>query len=233
MTDAKTEPGPAHAGHRGRLLDRFERNGLSSLHPHEIIELILSYAIPRRDTKPLARMLLGRFGSISGVLNASIKQFTDVPGIGTRTALLFVLMKDVLALALQEKFSQHSLISHRQDVYEYLRFHFGAKGNEYVAAMYLDTGNRVLATEILAEGTTNQCLVYPRKVIERALHHKATSLVLAHNHPGGSIHPSENDWKLTKRLIQIGKLLEMPLLDHVIISRDAVISLKEHPLWPS
>jgi len=230
MSDSIAE---SPAGHRGRLLDRYERAGLSGLAGHEVIELILTFAIPRKDVKPIARALLARFGSLSAVLHAPFDQLAETPGMGRRTALLFSLMKDVMTQSLREGIDRQHYISRRQDVEEYLRFQLGPKPYEYTAMLYLDNGNHVLGTEVVAEGTSNQCVVYPRKVIERALLHKASTMIMAHNHPGGSLSPSDSDWALTKRISQIGKLMEIPLLDHVIITREGTASLKDHPRWPT
>ena len=124
------------------------------------------------------------------------------------------------------------MIGHRRDVEEYLRFYFGRRRDEYVAALFLGNRNQVLETEVIAGGTVNQCAVYPRTIMEKALHYGAASIILAHNHPGGGLRPSEADWILTERLFAICALLEIPLLDHLIISQQEVVSLKEFPRWP-
>ena len=224
---------PSLAGHRGRLLERFADNGIGALHLHEIAELILTYAIPRRDTKPIARELVRRFGSLSALLNASPDELVRVEGIGKRSAGLFLLLREVTAYCLKEKYERKSVIAHRRDVEEYLRFHFGGRRDEYVAALFLGNRNQVLETEIIAEGTVNQCAVFPRVIMEKALRFGAGSVILAHNHPGGGLKPSEADWVLTERLFTICKLLEIPLLDHLIISQLEVVSLKELPRWPA
>jgi DNA repair protein RadC len=220
-------------GHRERLLERFAANGLGALHLHEVVELILTFAIPRRDTKPLARELMRRFRSLSALLNARPEEIAKVKGIGKRSAALFLLMHEVTAYCLRERYERKSVIAHRHDVEEYLRFYFGGRRDEYVAALFLDNRNQVLETEIIAEGTVNQCAVYPRIIMEKALRYGAASLIVAHNHPGGGLKPSEADWVLTERLFAICKLLEIPLHDHLIISQLEVVSLKELPRWPS
>ena len=220
------------AGHRLRLLERFSRSGISSLHPHEILELLLTYPIPRKDTKPIARKLLDHYKSISAVLNAPVEELMLIEGIGYRSACLFPLLREIIAYCLKEKYEKQEIISHRKDVEEYLRFFFGQRRDEYVAALFLDNANHVLKTDIISAGTVNQCAVYPRTIIERALRCSAASVILAHNHPGGGLTPSEPDWIITERLFAVGKLLEIPLLDHIIISRHKVISLRDLPRWP-
>lgn len=221
-----------YSGHHKRLRERFSRSGLSGLHLHEIVELILTYAVSRRDTKPMARDLVKRYKSLGAILNAPADEITRTAGLGERSASLFLLMREVMAYCLREKYEQKSVVSHRNDAEEYLRFHFGGRRDEYVAALFLGNRNQVLETGIISEGTVNQCAVYPRMVIEKALRYGAASVIIAHNHPGGGLKPSESDWQLTERLFTICKLMEIPLLDHLIISQQEVVSLKELPRWP-
>jgi DNA repair protein RadC len=230
--DIKDRIQPAHQGHRSRLLERFLNSGLKALHQHEIIELLLTFAIPRRDTKPIARILLAKYKTVSALLNAPVDELKEIDGIGERSASLFPFIKDLMAYCLKEKYENQSLISHRKDVEEYLRFHFGFRKDEYVASIFLDNANHVLQTDIIAEGTVNQCAVYPRTIIDKALRCGAASIILAHNHPGGGLNPSEADWVITERILTVGKLLDIPLLDHIIISRHKVVSLREMPRWP-
>ncbi|MBD3344192.1 MAG: DNA repair protein RadC [Chitinivibrionales bacterium] len=220
-------------GHRRRLLERYRNNGLSSLQDYEIIELLLTYIIPRKDTKKTAKALLGNHRNISELLHVDPAELRKAPGITERGAALFTLLRDIIAYCLKEKYESKPIITHRKDVEEYLRFHYGNQKTEYIAVIYLDNAHRIIATEKVSEGTTNQCVIYPRTILEQALQKKAASLILAHNHPGGTLECSEADWKITKRLFQICKLLETPLLDHIIISKEKVISLRELPRWPN
>ncbi len=235
MADPPEEPAEAHAddsaGHRQRLLDRFTGSGLASLHLHEIVELLLTFTIPRRDTKPLAKELVRRYRGLSAILNAPAHELAEVEGVGPRCIAHLALVREIMAYCLKERYQRKSLIAHRRDVEEYLRTTFGHRRDEYVAALFLGNRNEVIETEILAEGTVNQCAVFPRRIMERALRFSATSIIVAHNHPGGGIKPSEADWELTERLFTICRLLEIPLLDHLIISLHEVVSLKELPRW--
>jgi DNA repair protein RadC len=224
--------GNPNSGHRERLLERFEENGISALSDHEIIELLLTYVHARCDTKSIAKDLLKTFKTISGVVSAPSKQLQTIKGIGPKAAALFPLVKELMSCCLKEKYREQPLIAHRKDVEEHLRFHFGLMREEYVAALYLDNAHRVLNAEIISEGTVNQCVVYPRAVIERAFRNGAASIILAHNHPGGSTTPSEADWEITKRLFDVGNLLDIPLLDHIIIAKETAFSLRELSRWP-
>ncbi len=226
-----TEPITDFEGHRKRLLDRFTGSGLAALHLHEIVELLLTFTIPRRDTKPFARELVKRYRSLSAILNAPVHELTKIKGIRPRSASHIALVREIMAYCLKEKYQRGNIITHRHDVEEYLRATFGLRRDEYVAALFLGNSNDVIETEVLAEGTVNQCVVFPRRIMERALRYSATSIIVAHNHPGGGIQPSEADWELTERLFAICRLLEIPLLDHLIISNQQVVSLKELPRW--
>jgi DNA repair protein RadC len=219
-------------GHRERLRERFEENGICALHLHEIVELMLTYVIPRRDTKPVARELTRRYKSLNALLNAPAEELVKVEGMGLRSAGLFSFIREVAALCLKEKYERKSVIAHRRDAEEYLRFHFGLRRDEYVAVLFLGNRNHVIETEIIAEGTVNQCTVYPRIIMERALRYHAASIIIAHNHPGGGLTPSEADWVLTGELFAICSLLGIPLLDHLVISQEKVVSLKDLPRWP-
>ncbi len=220
-------------GHRSRLMQRYINSGVESLALHEVIELLLAYAIPRKDTKQIAHHLVSRFKTLGSIINASEEELIKESGISIRSAALFHLLRDIMAICLKERYEKQDLITHRHDVEEYLRFYFGQRKDEYVAAIFLDNSNHILNTEIVAEGTVNQCAVYPRLIIERALRCSATSMIIAHNHPGGGLTPSEADWLITERIFTLGKMLELPLIDHIIISHHKVISLRELPRWPS
>jgi DNA repair protein RadC len=221
-----------NAGHRSRLSSRYADSGLSSLQDYEIVELILTFAIPRKDTKPIAKELIRRHKSLSRLLHADRDQLSEVNGVGSRAALLLQLFRDVTSYCLQEKCEARPQVINHRDVEEYLRFTFGYRGDEFLVALFLDNGNNVIATEIMCEGTVNQCAVYPRAIVEKALRCKAASIIIAHNHPGGSMMPSEDDWRITERIAEIGWLLDMPLVDHVIVCSENAISLRSFARWP-
>jgi len=225
---------PAHegAGHRARLIDRFAENGITSLHQHEILELLLTFIIKQKDTKSTARALLKHYKTISAVCNAPVGELQLFEGVGKKSAILLSFVRDLLALCLKEKFERGSVVTNRQDVEAYLQFMYGYRRDEFVTAVFLDTANHILATEVISEGTVNQCVLYPRSIIEKALRCRAASMIIAHNHPGGTPQPSENDWQITERLYHAGKLLDLPLIDHIIICSDSVISLRDMSRWP-
>lgn len=219
------------SGHRGRILERFTTAGIAALHDHEILELLLSFAIPRRDTKGMAKELLSRYKTVGKVLNAPTEELRGFDGIGSRAAGLLSLTGEVASFCLREKYERGSAVTNRQHVHNYLRFHFGMKRHEYIAVLYLNGANRVITTQIVAEGTVNQCAVYPRTIISKALSCGAASLIMAHNHPGGCPRASDPDWDLTRRIWVACKALDLPLLDHIVILANDVISLRATPKW--
>lgn len=219
-------------GHRKRLLSRFEKSGLKGLLDYEIVELILTFVISRKDTKPIAKDLLTHYKTISAILNANIKELEQFKGIGSKSALFLTLIREIIAYCLSEKYEKKSIISHRKDVEEYLRFHFGMRKDEYVAIIFLDNGNRIICTDELIVGTVNQCIVYPRMIIEKAIKYGSSSIIMAHNHPGGTHNVSEADWNITNKIHSIGKILNISLLDHIIILKDKTFSLRDLPRWP-
>ncbi|MDR2728613.1 MAG: DNA repair protein RadC [Chitinispirillales bacterium] len=222
---------PDFIGHRARLFDKYVKGGINSLHDYEILELLLTYVIPRKDTKPLAKKLIARYGAIGAVVNAPLDELRSF-GLTQRSAGLFPLMKDTMAYCLSENCVRKPVVTYRRDVEEYLRFNFGYRREEYVAVIFLDSASRVINAEIVSEGTVSYCVVYPRDIIDRALRCSAAAVIIAHNHPTGETEPSEDDWDITERIYKAGKLLEVQLIDHVIISNKRVVSLKEHARWP-
>ena len=228
-----TYPSENNDGHRNRLLERFEKSGADAFHPYELLELLLTFAIHRRDTKQLAKTLLNRYKTISAVCATPVEQLQRIKGLGRKSASLLTLVGNIQAVCLKERFERGSCITHWRDIETYLRMTFGYRSDEYVAALFLDGANRVIQTEVVAEGTVNQCALYPRRILEHALHYHAVSFIVAHNHPGGTPTPSESDWRITERLFTAGSSLDIALLDHILVCSDNVISLREMPRWPN
>ncbi len=219
-------------GHRSRLLDRYAKGGLPALQNYEILELLLTRIIPRKDTKPMAKALLKRFKTVSAVLAADPRELEEIEGIGSHASLLLRFIREISGYCLQEEFYRKSYITSQHDVEEYLRFHYAHLPDEYAVALFLDNRNRVIHNEIVAEGTVDHCTIYPRKIFDRAFRLGGAGVLLAHNHPGGSAVPSEADWKITARLFEVGKLLDIDLLDHIIVADGVVVSLRGMTQWP-
>lgn len=218
-------------GHRQRLKDRFLGSllptGESSLPDYELLELVLFLSHPRGDVKPKAKMLLEHFKSFRGVLQAPREKLAELDGIGETTiAALKICQAGVVRLARQEILAR-PVFAHWQKVLDYCTATMGHLPIEQFRILFLNTQNALLADEVQQQGTVNQTPVYPREVVKRALALNAANLILVHNHPSGSLTPSQADRDLTHRIIQAAQTLDMHVLDHLIISPTGYYSFKE------
>jgi DNA repair protein RadC len=220
-----------YGGHRQRLREKFFKTGLSGLHDYEVVELLLTYAIPRMDVKPLAKDLVNRFKGLRGILDASMDELTEVPGMGEHSAGLIKLAKDMGTAYLEERVVGADIISSPGDVIDFLTIKLAGERVEKFLALYSSTKNEVLAIETINEGTINQTAVYPRKVIEHAIRHNARSIIFVHNHPSGDSTPSKSDIKLTKELEDAARTVDILVHDHIIIGRNSHHSLRDSG-WP-
>ncbi len=205
-------------GHRQRLRDRFNGSGLSAFEDHEVLELLLTYAIPRKDVKPIARALLDRFGSLSNALDAKTVDLTTVGGIGESAATLLHTMPALTRRYLRDRWGHRPQMNTRQDLARFAVDELATANNEVFLLIVLTHENHVLRSIALHEGTLTSAPVYPRLVVEAALRHHAAKVVFAHNHPGGTAQPSEEDIEITRTLIQVFEALGIPVVDHIIVA---------------
>jgi DNA repair protein RadC len=220
-----------YIGHRKRLRERFEKNGLESfLEDYEAIELLLTFAIPRKDVKIQAKKLLEKFGSFRGVLEAPTDELRSIPGIGEVAAIAIRFVREAASRYLEQKISTGLPLGQKEALFDYCRAAVGWEPNEVFRVIYLDKRFRLIETEILAEGTIDRAPVYPRKVMESALRKKASWLVFVHNHPDGDVTPSEHDKTITRALVLAGKTLQLEIYDHIIVSKNAIFSFRERGL---
>ncbi len=219
-------------GHRQRLRTRLERSSDASLEDHELLEMLLTFALPRKDTKPPARELLARFQGLTGLLHADRRQLEDVPGIGPRASLLISLVAPLVARSQSEGKPVRTVLSSPEAAGSYFRSRLTHLQVEQVHAAYVNARNAVTAVECIQEGTVDQSVVYPRKVLERALFHRASGFILAHNHPSGDPTPSAQDRQLTDLLVQAARPLGVRFLDHLIIGEGPPFSFRSHGLIP-
>ena len=222
-----TPDGPHHLGHRDRLKARFERAGITGLQDYEVLELLLFYALPRRDVKPLAKELLKRFGGLRGVLDADREALLATPGIGPHAASLFRVVREAGSLYLRQRAEEHEQISSTRELIDYCLCSMGGLKDEHFAVIYLNARNRILQVETIQEGIVNQAVVYPRKVLERALAHRASAIILVHNHPSGHVRPSDADIRLTRVLQDAARVMDIALHDHLIVGENRFFSFRE------
>ena len=222
------ESPPHYFGHRRRLRDRFLKAGFEGLAEHEVIELLLTLAIPRSDVKKPAKALLKRFGNLRGILDAPVEELRSLKGIGEITPVALQIIRAAATLYLQQAVEGVEVLADPDRLTDFWRMRLGALRNEVFEVAYLDSGLRLLreGVERLEEGTIDRAAVYPRRVVEAALRRRAAAVVLAHNHPNGDVKPSEHDKLLTRALVLAAETVHLKILDHLIVSPDAAFSFR-------
>ncbi|NPE28757.1 DNA repair protein RadC [Methanococcoides sp. SA1] len=204
-------------GHRQRLRDRFLERGLDGFSEIEILELLLSFGTPRSDCKEPARDALKRYGSLAAVLEVSLASLQEVKGIGPKNAFAVHFIQAVARYYLKERLKGKHYLHSSTDVRDYLIHALRGLKNEILTVIYLDSSHAILDTETVAEGTINVNTVYPRELVKKALLHNAAAIIIAHNHPSGSLEPSLQDMELTRTLFLLGSMMQIKVLDHLII----------------
>jgi DNA repair protein RadC len=221
---------PAGAeGHRDRLRARLLSAGAEALADHEMLEIVL-FAIPRRDTKPIARDLIRRFGSFAAAIAASPVELSRTEGLGDAgIAALKAVHAAALRLARAETI-ERPVLNNWDRLMEYLNAVLARERIEHFRVLFLDTRNRLLADEAQSRGTVNHTPVYPREVVRRALELHATALILVHNHPSGDPTPSAEDVAMTREIRDAARALSVVLHDHVIVGNGRWVSLRREGL---
>ncbi|MFE0756830.1 DNA repair protein RadC [Inquilinus sp. NPDC058860] len=221
MTEAPeaTDPVPTYTGHRDRLRQRFLTAGAAALADYEILELLLFAAIPRRDTKPLAKQLIATFGSLGAVLAATPTQLAQRGGLSDISVALLKVVQAAAERLLKEQVTDRPVLGSWQALLDYLGVAMKFGGTEQVRVLYLDRKNALLADDATAQGTVDQAPVYPREVARRALELGASALILVHNHPSGDPTPSRADIEMTKAVARALETVGVTLHDHVIVGR--------------
>jgi len=218
---------PTYIGHRQRIKDKYKKSGIGGWLDYEVLELVLSYAIIRKDTKPIAKELMTRFKTINGVLDANRKEVESVSGISEHTTLFLKLLKDVAVLYLENGLHSKDLLSSPEVVFGYLKASLKGCVDEEFKTLFLNGRNQLIAVETLQTGTVNRFVVYPRKIVEQSLYYHAVGVIIAHNHPAGTLTPSKEDCAVTKAIKDALKTVDISLLDHVIIGGNDYFSFNK------
>lgn len=216
-----------HAGHRQRMRERFFTQGLDGFAAHEILELILMFAIPQKNVNPLAHRLLEHFGSLHAVLEADVKELVKVEGIGEYAATLLSLFAHVDRQLEKSRSAERKKLNSRAASKAHCRGLLAGLRQEHLYLVCMNAQMEVVQNALIARGTLNEVPAYPRMVAEAALRANAHSVVLCHNHPGGSIIPSQQDLEMTDNLNHLLSRLDIMLADHVIVADDEALSLLE------
>ncbi|HCR12071.1 MAG TPA: DNA repair protein RadC [Solidesulfovibrio sp.] len=220
----KKEP-PHYLGHRRRLKDRLMENP-RALADYEILELLLGYVNVRRDNKPLAKELLRRFGSVRGVLLAREEELRGVPGIGPGALEFVTLWREAWARFHEQPLRERALLNSPDIVAEMARARIGANEREEFWMALVDTKNRLIGWEQVSQGTIDQAVIYPREILSVAIRHKASGVILVHNHPAGDPRPSSDDVAFTRRIVSAARELDVRVLDHLVVTAGGYFSFQ-------
>jgi DNA repair protein RadC len=219
-------PAPHYAGHRARLRERFRKGGSDAMPDYELLELVLFRALPRRDTKELAKTLIARFGSFAEVVNAPDQRLKEVDGVGDSAITELRLIRAAALRLVRSNVIGRPALSSWKQVLEYLSAAQSWEHREQFRVLFLDKKNQLIADEVQQQGTVDHTPVYVREVVKRALELSATAIVLVHNHPSGDPTPSRADIDMTKQIVAAAGSLGIAVHDHIIVGRDGHASLK-------
>ncbi len=211
------QPAVSLAGHRARIRSRFLSAGGDAIADHELIEMVLFLALPRRDTKPIARALLARFGSYAGAISAAVPELLGIEGLGEAGVAALKIVKTSAERLAKAEVLYRPVLSNWDRLMEYLSAVLAREKVEQFRLLFLDNRNRLLADEAQARGTVNHTPVYPREVVKRALDLHASALILAHNHPSGDPSPSADDIAITRQIVDAARALSITVHDHVVV----------------
>ena len=217
-------------GHRERLRNRYIHAGENGLPDYDMLELLLTYAIQRRDVKPMARRLLERFHDLSGIMDASLEDLCRIEGFGPNSAVLITLVRTLCTRYLENKLIGMDVIDCGETLENYARMRLSALTDEAFLLIFLDVKNHVIDSEVFARGTYDTIILQPRRIAEDAVAHKAPKLIVVHNHPSGITDPSASDIDFTRKLEAVLSPLDISLLDHLVVSRVGVYSFLNHGL---
>lgn len=215
-----------HDGHREKMRRRFQETGLEGFADHEALELLLYYAIPRRDTNELAHRLLTRYGSLSALLQAPIEDLRRVEGVGESAAVLLKLVPAFVYKA-QRSAGQETVLNSTEKAGRYLLSCFAGERNEVIYQLCLDRKGKLLARKRLSEGGSAAAELNIRRLVENALLSSASAVILSHNHPSGIALPSREDYATTQQAQGALRTIGVELLDHIIVAEDDYVSLAD------
>ena len=217
---------PHYLGHRGRLKDRLRQDS-RALADYEILELLLGYANPRRDAKPMAKALLERFGTLRGVYQAQASELSSVEGFGPGMETFWALWREYLARLAEQNARDRVLVDDARVVADLARERLANLDDEEFWVLLLDGANRAMGWERISQGTVDQAPVYPREILALALTRRAAGVIMVHNHPGGDPKPSRMDQEITRQVKLAAHGLGVKVLDHVIVAGKEYFSFKK------
>ena len=224
MTDSKINKS---AGHRKRLKEKFAKSGFTGFHDYEVLEFLLTFIFRQGDVKPLAKELIKTFGSFSNVLDTEVNELAKINGMGENSAIALTALRNALKYYFADSILQKKQQLTKMTVLvDFINSQIADRKNEVFLVIYLNAKNEVLNFSELSEGTVSQVSAYPRKIIEQALKEKATSVILAHNHPGGISEPSDSDVQITQEINNALQFVDITLQEHIIVANKNYYSFR-------
>ena len=219
-----------HDGHRQRVKARYLKEGLDAFEEHQVLEMLLFYSIPMKDTNELAHKMIQEFGSLAGLFEANPIDISKRCEVSENTAILISLIPSLSRRYFKGKWGDKPVLNSSSKAGEYAISLFAGRTYEAFFVICLDTQTRIIHADLVHEGTIDEAPVYPRMIVESALRHKANSVVLAHNHPGGGLQPSKADIEITKRITAALEAISISIMDHIIVAGDKYVSFAEKGL---
>ena len=217
-------------GHRKRLRERFLQSGLDGFLDYEIVELLLTLGTPRKDCKSIAKEATKKFGRLRGVLEATPEELQQIKGLGPHNIFGLKLFQALSTRYAKEKLPKKVNFDSPQAVAIFLQEKIGREKKEHFYLLALDSKNNLVKMNNVSTGILDASLVHPREVFREAIQASAAKVIIAHNHPSGDTEPSEGDLVITNRLVEAGKILEIAVVDHIIVTNTNFLSFKEKKL---
>lgn len=219
------------SGHRDRIRKKYLKNGIRTFQDYEILELLLTYAIPRKDTKNLAKTLLKKFKSIEKVLKADKAELLTIEGLGENTITFLKLIGDLPNIFYENTLKSSNIkIQNKENLIKYLRSCIGHEKIEKFFVLYLNNSNELIFCDEKFSGTIDRSAIYPREIYKDVIKHNAKSVIIAHNHPSGSLTPSKSDIDITRHISEGLKNFDANLIEHIIITNNSYFSFLEEGL---
>lgn len=219
-------------GHRQRLKNRYLQCGYKAFQNYEILELLLTYAIPRKDVKGVAKLLIEKYGNITNILNQELDSLLKNKGIGENSAILLKLVGDIIKNIYYERLKNNDFleIKSKEVLLNFLSREIGYSKVEKFIVLFLNNSNKLLGTETLFYGTIDKSAIYPREIVEKVINYRAKGVVFAHNHPSGCVKPSVADVEVTQHMTKTLNMIDVKVLDHIVISSNDYFSFLEEGL---
>lgn len=230
--EKKSAEKSVHSGHRERMKARYLKDGIDSFSPHEILELLLYYAIPLKDTNPIGHALLKKFGSLAGVFHAPMEELMQVDGVGKSAAVLLRLVPELSRVYQQSLNRDRTRIFSYEEAGKFLTGKFVGRSNETVVLLLLDGKSRNIYCDVVNEGTAVTANIYVKKIVRLAVQYNAVYAILSHNHPSGNCMPSRQDMEVTRWIYGALQTVEVRLTDHIIVSENDYFSIAASGIMP-